>query len=238
MDLTKLNVDPERLERAHRLLELCNIFVVACSALGITAWFTGHLVLFHVLGIFALILTLLYVWVPVFLGVSAFGEGKIVICTLFIVIGILLTDKFWAGLLLGGCFFGLYSMVPLAIELNKMKGQKAEPKAEPKAGQKDRMGQVVDAYKRLSEATASFNDSAEKLSKLVADSDLVKDYLTSGQWAKDFEAYNRGKIASSADGEVLFGDGLSNLMQEMSKMLDWLEKLQEGFGKDLKLEEK
>lgn len=43
---------------------------------------------------------------------------------LFIVIGILVTHKFWAGLILGGCFFGLFNMAPLAVDLYKMRRDK------------------------------------------------------------------------------------------------------------------
>ena len=38
-----------------------------------------------------------------------------------IVIGILITHRFWAGLILGGCFFGLFSMLPLAVEMYRMR---------------------------------------------------------------------------------------------------------------------
>jgi hypothetical protein len=60
----------------------------------------------------------------VFLGLSGPGEGRIVNGILFIVIGILVTHKFWAGLILGGCFFGLFNMAPLAVDLYKMRRDK------------------------------------------------------------------------------------------------------------------
>ena len=71
-------------------MEWSNIIVIACAALGATAWFTSHLVLFYVLGSIALVLSLLFMWGPVFIGISDIGEGRIVNGILFIVIGILI----------------------------------------------------------------------------------------------------------------------------------------------------
>lgn len=58
----------ELLAKAHSLMEWSNVLVIACVALGITAWFTSHVTMFYVLGSIALILSLLFMWGPVFIG--------------------------------------------------------------------------------------------------------------------------------------------------------------------------
>ena len=42
--------NPELLAKAHSLMEWSNVLVIACAALGITAWFTSHVTMFYVLG--------------------------------------------------------------------------------------------------------------------------------------------------------------------------------------------
>ncbi len=66
--------NPELLAKAHSLMEWRNVLVIACSALGITAWFTSHVTMFYVLGSIALILSLLFMWGPVFIGLPHSGK--------------------------------------------------------------------------------------------------------------------------------------------------------------------
>lgn len=244
MDITQQKFDPERLEKAHRLMEWSNIIVVACSALGITSWFTAHFVLFYILGSFALILSIIFVWGPVFLGISGPGQGRVVNGILFIVIGILVTHRFWAGLLLGGCFFGFCSMAPLAVELYKMRRDKKkegsetceEPTPVMEIGRNERINQMSDAFNRLSAVTATLTDGAEELRDLAPDVDLLKDYISTGQWLKDFEADERGEIGADVDRTVLSEDGLYNLMEDLDDLMHTFEELQDIFAADPDLE--
>ena len=244
MDTSQLKIDPERMEKAHRLMEWSNIIVVACSALGITAWFTAHYVLFYLLGTFAMILSLIFVWGPVFLGISGPGQGRVINGILFIVIGILLTHKFWAGLILGGCLFGLFSMAPLAVELYKMRRDKnkedcetcEEPAPVMEEGRNERINQMSDAFNQLSAVTATLTDNAEELMVLASDVDLLKDYISSGLWLTDFEADERGEIGTDVDRAVLSEDGLYNLMGDLNDLMHTFEELQDRFAADPELD--
>lgn len=245
VDISQQKFDPEQLEKAHRLMEWSNVIVVACSALGITAWFTAHFVFFYIIGSLALILTLIFVWGPVFIGISGPGEGRIVNGILFIVIGILVTHKFWAGLILGGCFFGLFNMVPLAVELYRMRrdrknkegGKEVEtPAPVAEEGRDERVNQMSEAFKRLSAVTVTLTDGAEELNDLAPDVDLLKDYISSGQWLKDFEADERGEIGSDVDRSVLSEDGLYNLMEDLDDLMHTFEEIQDKFAADPDLE--
>ena len=245
MDISQKKFDPERLKKAHRLMEWSNIIVIACSALSITAWFTAHFVLFYILGSFALVLSLIFAWGPVFLGLSGPGEGRIVNGILFIVIGILVTHKFWAGLILGGCFFGLFNMAPLAVDLYKMRRDKKnkegsdvceEPAHVMEEGRDERINQMSAAFNSLSAVTATLTDGAEELKSLAPDVDLLKDYISSGQWLKDFEADERGEIGTDVDRSVLSEDGLYNLMEDLDDLMHTFEELQDKFAADPDLE--
>ena len=66
---------PDLVAKAHRLMEWSNVLTVASAAFGITAWFTGRLVLFYITGSIALLLSLIFMWVPVFIGISGAGQG-------------------------------------------------------------------------------------------------------------------------------------------------------------------
>ena len=225
-------------------MEWSNIIVVACSALGITAWFTAHYVLFYLLGTFAMILSLIFVWGPVFLGISGPGQGRVINGILFIVIGILLTHKFWAGLILGGCLFGLFSMAPLAVELYKMRRDKnkedcetcEEPAPVMEEGRNERINQMSDAFNQLSAVTATLTDNAEELMVLASDVDLLKDYISSGLWLTDFEADERGEIGTDVDRAVLSEDGLYNLMGDLNDLMHTFEELQDRFAADPELD--
>ena len=97
---------------------------------------------------------------------------------------------------------------------------------------------MSEAFNRLSEVTASLTDSAEELKDLAPDVDLLKDYITSGQWLKDFEADERGEIGPDVDRSVLSEDGLYNLMEELDDPMHTFEELQDRFAAAPELEKK
>lgn len=115
----------------------------------------------------------------------------------------------------------------------------AEQKFDPERqedGQNERVNQMSEAFKRLSEVTASLTDGAEELKELAPAVDLLKDYITSGQWLKDFEADERGEIGSDVDRSVLSEDGLYNLMEDLDDLMHTFEELQDRFAADPDLE--
>lgn len=66
--------------------------------------------------------------------------------------------------------------------------------------------------------------------------DLLKDYISSGQWLKDFEADERGEIGPNVDRSVLSEDGLYNLMEDLDEIMHSFERLEERFAADPELE--
>ena len=180
-----------------------------------------------------------------FLGLSGPGEGRIVNGILFIVIGILITHGFWAGLLLGGCYSGLFNMAPLAVDLYKMRRDKKnkegsdvceEPAPVMEEGRDERINQMSAAFNSLSAVTATLTDGVEELKNLAPDVDLLKDYISSGQWLKDFEADERGEIGTDVDRSALSEDGLYNLMEDLDDLMHTFEWVQDKFAADPDLE--
>jgi len=86
-------------------------------------------------------------------------------------------------------------------------------------GRDERINQMSEAFNRLSAVTATLTDGAEKLKDLAPDVDLLKDYISSGQWLKDFEADERGEIGTDVDRSVLSEDGLYNLMEDLDDLM-------------------
>ena len=99
-------------------------------------------------------------------------------------------------------------------------------------GRNERVNQMSQAFNRLSEVTASLTDGAEALKDLAPEVDLLKDYMTSGQWLKDFEADERGEMGSDVDRSVLSEDGVYNLMEDLDDLMHTFEELQGRLGAD------
>lgn len=103
-------------------------------------------------------------------------------------------------------------------------------------GRDERINQMSEAFNRLSAVTATLTDGAEELKDLAPDVDLLKDYISSGQWLKDFEADERGEIGTDVDRSVLSEDGLYNLMEDLDDLMHTFEWLQDKFAADPDLE--
>ena len=170
------HLNPDLLTRARSIMEWSNLIIVATAALGITAWFTSHFVLFYITDDICLVLGLIFLLGPVFIGISEPRQGKILNGILFFVIGILVTHKIFAGILLGGCFFGLCGMLPLAVQLHKerqkrKKGTDSEKSdMEPMADDEDRnarINRMSVAFNRLSEVSDILVDRAPELEDLA-----------------------------------------------------------------------
>jgi len=100
----------------------------------------------------------------------------------------------------------------------------------------DRINQMSEAFNRLSAVTATLTDGAEELKNLAPDVYLLKDYISSGRWLKDFEADERGEIGTDVDRSVLSEDGLYNLMEDLDDLMHTFEELQDKFAADPDLE--
>ena len=88
------------------------------------------------------------------------------------------------------------------------------------------------AFNRLSQVVTTLTEKAEELEAIAPDVDLLKDYLASRQWIKDFEADERGKIGAGVDRSVLSEDGLYNLMRDLDELMLTFDKLRERFAAD------
>ena len=239
-------LNPDLLVKAHRIMEWSNLIIVATAALGITAWFTSHFVLFYITAAICLVLGLLFLWGPVFIGISESHQGRILNGILFFVIGILVTHKIIPGILLGGCFFGLCGMLPLAVQLHKerqkrKKGADSEKiETDPPADEdrNARINRMSDAFNRLSEVSDVLMDRAPELEDLAPEVDMLKNYVSSGKWLEDFEADERGEIGPEVDRSVLSEDGLYNLMADLDSLMHCFERMLDSFAADPELEKK
>lgn len=99
-----------------------------------------------------------------------------------------------------------------------------------------RVNRMSAAFHRLSQVSAILTEKAEELETLAPDVDLLKDYLASRQWMRDFEADEKGKIGAGVDRSVLSEDGLYNLLCELDDLMHMFERLQERFAADPELE--
>lgn len=70
---------------------------------------------------------------------------------------------------------------------------------------------IVGIVKRLREDLDSFNGVGEEIGKL-------EDYLSTGDWMKDFEADEAGLIPEGIKRGVLSEDGLYDLLQEIDSL--------------------
>lgn len=99
-------------------------------------------------------------------------------------------------------------MAPVAVDLCKMRRDKKnkegrdaceEPAPVMEEGRDERINQMSAAYKRLSAVAGTLTDGAEELKNLAPDVDLLKDYISSGQWLQD-------KFAADPDLELKLQD--------------------------------
>jgi hypothetical protein len=70
---------------------------------------------------------------------------------------------------------------------------------------------IVGIVRRLREDLDSFNGAGEEISKL-------ENYLSSGDWLKDFEADEAGLIPEEIKRGVLSEDGLYDLLHEIDSL--------------------
>lgn len=73
-------------------------------------------------------------------------------------------------------------------------------------------------YDELSRATEEINDTLAAFKLLNSDLGILRDYMDSGQWQKDFEADEAGEIPSDVKRGVLSEDGLYNLLQRVEEI--------------------
>jgi peroxiredoxin Q/BCP len=87
-----------------------------------------------------------------------------------------------------------------------------------------RINRMSEAFRRLSEV---LNVPGE-LEALAPEVGLLKEYMASGQWLKDFEADEKGEIGPGVDRSVLSEDGLYNLLDELKYKINNISMLKIG----------
>lgn len=232
----EFSMDPNRVAKARILTDLIILIVVGCGLLAVTAWFTSRPILFYITAGISSVISIVYVMVMIITGFSQRGSGYIPVCILLFIIGILVTHKFLAGILLGGSFFGLYSMGPLAYHQIRMKRdlrekaieeavleREKEKKQKPEAFPEDlveRVNLMESAYDDVSEMVSSLSSSIDKYVELQAKIELLDRYQESKQWTLDYEADEAGNIPSHVKRGVLSEDGLDNLLRDVEDVED------------------
>lgn len=231
MDTPQLAYDPKRMELARRLSEAVILIVLGAGLLGVTAWFTGHPVFFYITAGIATLISLVYIFGMIIMGVTKSGSGYIPICILLMVIGILVTHKFLAGILLGGAFFGIYTMAPLAFQnirrsITSRKLDKSADKLEQfredvysklelDKNQEERIAFMSDTYDKLRKLVSELAEKTEELDALIPEVKKLQEYQESGKWQQDFEADERGEISLEVNRSVLSEDGLYDLLSDL-----------------------
>lgn len=231
MDTSQLEYDPKRMELARRLSEAVILVVLGAGLLGVTAWFTGHAVFFYITAGIATLISLVYIFGMIIMGVTKSGSGYIPICILLMVIGILVTHKFLAGLLLGGAFFGIYTMAPLTFQnlrrsITSRKLDKSADKLEQfredvyskleqDKNQEERIAFMSDTYDKLRKLVSELAEKTEELDALIPEVEKLQEYQESGKWQQDFEADERGEISLEVNRSVLSEDGLYDLLSDL-----------------------
>jgi len=231
MDTPQLAYDPKRMELARRLSEAVILIVLGAGLLGVTAWFTGHPVFFYITAGIATLISLVYIIGMIIMEVTKSGTGYIPICILLMVIGILVTHKFLAGILLGGAFFGIYTMAPLAFQnirrsITSRKLEKSAyklekfredvySKLEQDKNQEERIAFMSDTYDKLRKLVSELAEKTEELDSLIPKVEKLQEYQESGKWQQDFEADERGEISLEVNRSVLSEDGLYDLLSDL-----------------------
>ena len=231
MDRSKLGFDPKRIEMLLHLTEAVTLIVLGTGFLGVIAWFTGHQVFFYITAGIATLVSLVYVFGMIIIGMTKSGLGYIPICVLLMVIGVLLAHEFLAGILLGGAFFGVYTMAPLvfkkhqrdftsrkleksADKLEKFR-EEVHRKLEQDENREERIAFMSKAYDKLRELVYELTEKAEELDGLIPEVEKLQKYQESGKWQQDFEADERGEVSPKVNRSVLSEDGLYDLLADL-----------------------
>ena len=76
-------------------------------------------------------------------------------------------------------------------------------------------------YDELTRVLAGLDRAISEYHDFEADLQILREYMESGQWKKDFEADEAGKIPAEVKRGVLSEDGLYDLLQVADKILEY-----------------
>lgn len=82
-----------------------------------------------------------------------------------------------------------------------------------------RIGEMEDRYQELTRVMGELDMAIEQYKEFKADLDILKDYMGSGQWLKDYEADEAGLVPTDLNREVLSQDALYDFLEDADKIL-------------------
>lgn len=174
-----------------------------------------------------------------------------IIFLLLLVIGILLAEKTWKGILLGFCFIGfiiafLSRLIDWIHEYILRSGPEwFDPNYDPyedeegehthqkpilldeAESQEVRIRTMSLAFARMIEIVANLSDDYEDFRDNRETLTALARYMDSGLWKEDFEAVENGKLNPEEvdPAGVLSEDGLYNLLEDTKEILDEIKSL-------------
>lgn len=82
----------------------------------------------------------------------------------------------------------------------------------------ERINKMEAAMDRVSKAVKNCQKTLEQFSALEEDIDMLNDYYMDGEWRKDYEDDEKGKLPKSLKRGVLSQDALFDLLEESDQL--------------------
>ena len=82
-----------------------------------------------------------------------------------------------------------------------------------------RIKEMEDRYHEVTRVLGELEIAIEEYNDFKSELDILKDYMESGHWKKDFEADEAGLVPTDLNREVLSEDGLYDLLSGADKIL-------------------
>lgn len=81
-----------------------------------------------------------------------------------------------------------------------------------------RIQEMEDRYQELTRVLGELDMAIDQYKDFKEDLDILKDYMESGQWLKDYEADEAGQVPSDLKREVLSQDALYDFFEGADKI--------------------
>ena len=82
-----------------------------------------------------------------------------------------------------------------------------------------RIKEMEDRYQELTRVLGELDIAIEQYKDYKDDLDILKTYMESGQWLKDYEADEAGMVPSDLNREILSQDALYDFLEGADKIL-------------------
>ena len=82
-----------------------------------------------------------------------------------------------------------------------------------------RVREMEDRYDELTRVIAGLDDAISEYNDFKPDLKILREYMESGQWKKDFESDEAGQIPAEVKRGILSEDGLYDLLQGADTIL-------------------